>query len=319
MKLKISILLENNKEKILNDYSSGYSMQKISEELRISISEISKVFKLWGVKARPKNQGLNYKLPISKEKIKSLYFDNGMSTEEIAKICGTSRGNIWEHLKKMKCTLRTSPEAHKIYTLNDKFFEEMNSPIHYYWFGFLMADGYNNEKKRVVALRLSGVDTSHILKFQESISTNAPVKEFISNSRLFGMLDICSKKLSEDLAKLGCVQAKTKILTFPTVPDIYQKDFIRGYFDGDGSICQSKTASCMDIAGTKEFLLDCQKILMRECALNLTKLNPVSSIFTLRYGGNIQLKRIYDYFYYPGCIKLDRKYDKFRKILKLTN
>lgn len=40
-----------------------------------------------------------------------------------------------------------------------------------------------------------------------------------------------------DLSKHGCVPNKSLILKFPTtLPNELVNDFIRGYFDGDGSV-----------------------------------------------------------------------------------
>ena len=42
--------------------------------------------------------------------------------------------------------------------------------------------------------------------------------------------------MCDDLRKLGFSERKTKSLAVPNVPDKYLADFVRGYFDGDGSV-----------------------------------------------------------------------------------
>ncbi len=49
-------------------------------------------------------------------------------------------------------------------------------------------------------------------------------------------LEIFNKELVENLIKFGCVPNKSLILEFPKVPKKYLRDFIRGCWDGDGSI-----------------------------------------------------------------------------------
>ena len=50
-----------------------------------------------------------------------------------------------------------------------------------------------------------------------------------------------SKKMGEDLVKLGVVPNKTLILkSLPSIPDNLMKHFIRGYIDGDGCIDATK-------------------------------------------------------------------------------
>ena len=62
-----------------------------------------------------------------------------------------------------------------------------------------------------------------------------------------------------DLIKQGCVPNKSLILTFPNkyqVPKNLINHFIRGYFDGDGSIYEySKThAGSISFIGTESVL-----------------------------------------------------------------
>ena len=66
-----------------------------------------------------------------------------------------------------------------------------------------------------------------------------------------------SQKTVEDLKKLGCVENKSLILTFPTeqqVPKEFVYDFIRGYFDGDGSITNCNGNYNLNFVGTKSFI-----------------------------------------------------------------
>lgn len=49
-------------------------------------------------------------------------------------------------------------------------------------------------------------------------------------------LQIGSKEMYRDLAKLGFMQAKSKKMKLPVVPPVYFADFVRGYFDGDGCV-----------------------------------------------------------------------------------
>ncbi|MFQ5405560.1 MAG: LAGLIDADG family homing endonuclease [Candidatus Micrarchaeia archaeon] len=46
--------------------------------------------------------------------------------------------------------------------------------------------------------------------------------------------------MCEDLIQLGCLTRKSNRFSFPTVPSSFLKHFVRGYFDGDGSIMINK-------------------------------------------------------------------------------
>jgi len=60
------------------------------------------------------------------------------------------------------------------------------------------------------------------------------------------------------LIKLGCVPNKSLILKFPSLDIFSNKSliypFIRGYFDGDGSIFESKNNFYISISGNNDFL-----------------------------------------------------------------
>jgi hypothetical protein len=59
-----------------------------------------------------------------------------------------------------------------------------------------------------------------------------------------------------------------KIVEFPKVPDEYLSDFIRGYFDGNGSITEIKGCRINStFAGTKNFLIVLLDILKREAGV----------------------------------------------------
>ena len=60
------------------------------------------------------------------------------------------------------------------------------------------------------------------------------------------------------LQRLGCKPKKTYDLRFPStkiVPKKFQRHFVRGYIDGDGSVTNGTTSVIvLDVLGTKEFI-----------------------------------------------------------------
>lgn len=99
--------------------------------------------------------------------------------------------------------------------------------------------------------------------------------------------------------------------------------FIRGIFDGDGSIMFDKRrfSSCFQIVGTQELLKDIQKYLIKYCNVKKTKLTrniKGRNHFALRYRGNKQTIRIFEWLYKntEKICRMDRKYNKFLYIKK---
>ena len=69
-----------------------------------------------------------------------------------------------------------------------------------------------------------------------------------------------SQKTVNDLKRLGCIENKSLVLTFPTydqVPEELIYHFIRGYFDGDGSVSinsKNYKYAHISIVGTENFI-----------------------------------------------------------------
>ena len=55
-------------------------------------------------------------------------------------------------------------------------------------------------------------------------------------------VNVCNKKMCNDLFNLGIVSNKSLTLQFPkNIPNSLIKHYLRGYFDGDGSISTNGT------------------------------------------------------------------------------
>ena len=99
--------------------------------------------------------------------------------------------------------------------------------------------------------------------------------------------NIRDKKMVDDLNKLGCVNNKSLILTFPSedqVPVKYLSHFIRGYFDGDGSLHFTQSGKAknpnykINFLGTENLLIGIRKFFQKE-KLCLEKKDNIYSFF----------------------------------------
>ena len=61
--------------------------------------------------------------------------------------------------------------------------------------------------------------------------------------------------MANDLINLGCIPNKSLILLPPKLKDEFISHFIRGYFDGDGSIGKYKNRYKITFLGTNDLLL----------------------------------------------------------------
>ena len=134
--------------------------------------------------------------------------------------------------------LKTMSQAKIKYSLNEHYFNIIDTEDKAYFLGLLYADGYNNEKENIITLSLQEDDIGILKTFNNFLSSNRPILSIISkkkNRKILSKLSIRNKNISTNLSYLGCKQKKSFILTFPTtdkLPESLIKHFIRGYFDG---------------------------------------------------------------------------------------
>lgn len=206
------------------------------------------------------------------------------------------------------------------YKINEDFFSIIDSEEKAYFLGFIFADGYVNEKNNVVDITIHNKDKEILNNLVSLLYPDGRPLAVIRKDYI--RLVINSKKLVGDLKTHGCMQAKTFKLEFPEINEIYLRDFIRGYFDGDGCVYISKNnALNISIIGTIKMLDEIMKIFTLNCQVNETKYddrhpNKKNNIRALRFGGNILVNRIYHYLYDDASVYLIRKRKIFLSILK---
>lgn len=198
------------------------------------------------------------------------------------------------------------------YHINEKFFKTINTEEKAYVLGFLYADGYNREDKRLISIHLNKRDIDIFIKIKKCLESNHKITLTKANAI---MLNIINQQLSEDLAKLGCFQKKSLILKFPSnsqVPEHLLRHFIRGYFDGDGCLHIAKSRLSLNIVGTKEVCGNILSIVKNKLDLKCRICQPANqkvSVFCV--DGSQQILTLLRWLYKDATIYLDRKYQKF--------
>lgn len=215
------------------------------------------------------------------------------------------------------------------YYYNKDYFQIIDTADKAYWLGFLYADGcilqyIKNEKIQSMGLELSlcRADRNHLKKLLDCLDSNIPIHDRINklNGKEYksSRINVCCTKMCYDLIKLGCTPKKTYDLKFPTndiVPEEFKRDFIRGFFDGDGciSIQDSKNHIELSLSGVAEILEELvnylvnNKIICVYPKMYKDKRSNTKSFYI--YGDNA--KDFLDYIYQDAKTYLDRKYNKY--------
>lgn len=244
------------------------------------------------------------------------------NTKDLASKFNVSTDAIRRLLKKNNIKLLNTQELGKIKRpRNSNYFEKIETPEQSYWLGFLYADGYNNEKDNLIRVNLQKEDREHLQKFLNALQCqNFEIKEQVKDEKYYiNYIEICDKKLSEDLAKQGCYQRKSNNLMFPTnLKEELYSHFIRGYFDGDGSLYFSTRKNIkvfgLHILGTYDMVFNIRKILGKE-KLALEKKGE--TLYSFNLSGNKQILAVMQYLYKNANPKiwLNRKRNKFEILL----
>ena len=212
--------------------------------------------------------------------------------------------------------------------MNADFFDNWSSDMAYI-LGFIMADGnirhkdYCKFQGYAVAINLQLKDKAILDFIKDKIDTNATVNvyKWLGSDSIYReqcSLVITSRYIVEKLITLGVIPRKTGKESFPNMPKEFERDFIRGYFDGDGCIMIT-TQTCK---GKKYpvymFKITCANKEFLEVIKD--KIKYIKN--NVRYhGGNCyiietrnkkDILQIRDYIYYNDSVfSLQRKKDKF--------
>lgn len=204
---------------------------------------------------------------------------------------------------------------HKRFFVNDNFFKIWSSDMAYI-LGFWWADGNMDQKKKYFTILVQARDGYILESFLKIMSSSYKLNTRFNNGFEYKYISICSPEINKDIEALGGCPNKTRTIKFPNVPKKYVCDFIRGYWDGDGTIVKRKgrvsyiskiiSSSCNLIYGLKETLANIKSI-------KSTIYVEREKYYTLRLNGK-NTKRLCEFIYPTGVnLKLERKMKLFMK------
>jgi len=262
-----------------------------------------------------------------KSELFKMYETGKYTGVDLAKIFNISSVATNTLLRRHGYKAKTQSELQRKYSINETFFDIIDTQEKAYVLGLLYADGYNNTDRNSVSLGLKETDREVLDKITALIQPTKPL-QYVNASKTKGFentqnqyrLVITNKHISERLVELGCGKAKTHNLTFPTeeqVPSHLIRHFLRGYFDGDGSVSNNNRLQ-IDIVGTISFLEKIQEIIESELDIKKSKLNKrhkksKNKIRALQIRGKYQCLKFKEFMYDNATIYLKRKYNIFNR------
>ena len=128
-----------------------------------------------------------------------------------------------------------------------------------------------------------------------------------------------SKTLHNNLVKLGIMPNKSKILKCPEIPEKFYSDFIRGVFDGDGTV-KVKQKRCKICSASKDFINGLSKMLksmkIEHKLYNepYTYNNIKTDFYTVTIMRKKDVKKLYHLMYDNAGLYMKRKKKTFEKM-----
>lgn len=228
---------------------------------------------------------------------------------------------------------------------NENFFESIDSEIKAYLLGFVFADGCIMNRMRGgklgneygLRLNVAEKDKNIIYLFQQYIYpySNIRIKpsSIIKNKYIRKPqyeISFYSKILFNDLNKLGCEKRKTyKENYIPNIPNHLIIHFIRGYFDGDGSVCITNHKSYWKdkiyqypylnvtiVSKTKTILNEIQYFLLENNIKSSITYSNSKQYFEFDINTNKSKIIFFELMYKDANFFFERKYNIFKKYIR---
>jgi len=243
--------------------------------------------------------------------------------KKVAKSFNVSLRPIVRILKKNNIEL-----TNRRYDVNHSFFEVIDTEEKAYWLGFLYADGCirKNKSGSQITLKLSTKDEEHLMMFKNNVESEHKItyhesrtisKKGTPSTSKNCVIRINSNEMVENLIDKGCTPRKTFTIDYPNIDEKFYKDFIRGYYDGDGNFFYSEKTKMSVVT------IVCASDKFRDFLINVMSKIPNIGIihedkdrYTIKIVNILGIVSFLDYIYNESKICLIRKkkyYEKYRE------
>ena len=235
------------------------------------------------------------------------YFNNEYSKGQIYSFCYHNGKRIKKISKEEKSKIQ-SQNARK-WHLNQDYFKTWSRNMAYV-LGLWFADGCIYGGK-MFDITLHAKDKYILKQVAQELEYEGPLYDYVD--RQAARLNFSCVVIYKDIVNLGGSERKSLMIEFPEVPKEFLPDFIRGYFDGDGSVYWVKNhrLGSSFASGSPAFIKKLWTILKSEANIEGGSYSPQN--MALSFGKRDTL-RLGDYMYRDNPeLFLLRKRNKFIK------
>lgn len=263
-------------------------------------------------------------------------YEEGETSVSLAKEFNVGDGCIVSWIKRVGGIIRSNSESKRKFTFDEHYWDIVDTEHKAYWMGFFMADGYIgafDNKYRNFWCTLAAKDGHHLEEFIKDINATYKVVYYQRKNKKTGKIyDKCRICLTsipfvENLVNKGWIDFKKNgdLKLFSHIPSVLHSHFVRGFFDGDGSIGKQLRRKRKSLAHAysvtivapfahEKFLEQVRDIICNNAGVSIKSLKRGSSVFRCHWNGNRQIMKIGDWLYKAATRWLARKKERFDSI-----
>ena len=197
------------------------------------------------------------------------------------------------------------------YTLNEAYFDKIDTQIKSYLLGLMAADGCVTDKNYIV---LESVDRELVELFAREIEYSGEIREIDrSPHQLHYRINFSSQQIAKSLHQWQIITDRmtTDSYRFPSREYFYS--YLLGYFDGDGCAYPNKGRSggLVCIVGSKNFTEELAQVI----GMGTTIVHSHKVVYYWRIFSKTNIQKFYDLVYQLPDLGLARKKEKIEEIL----
>ncbi len=318
--IRKNCLDECEKSEIIKMYNKGYSTVMIANKLNRCDSTIGRFLKRNSLNRTYRKNKI---LKEDEKDIVNLY-RAGLPAKDILPRyadrikCENTIINI---LKRNNCDIR--PRGVPTY-FNKRYFKVIDTEAKAYFLGLLLTDGNVYKAKRRtpqyrIQISLKYDDIEIIEKFKEELNATTKISHYIKNGRNECIFGVHSKEMAADLALYGICERKTFNTELSSlVPKELYPHYIRGVFDGDGTVFLSGKYKSLTFGfyGTHKLVSQVKQYLTKQIHISDNSIFDKETVSFITFSKIKDVKNFYNLLYSDSHFYLRRKKNVFEKYLK---
>lgn len=211
----------------------------------------------------------------------SKLYEAGQTISQIAMAHNCCNETVRLHLHKENVPIRKYR-----CNFNRNYFNVIDTPMHFYILGFFAADGSIQQNERSLGVVFTSKDHDILHRISKAVNHHNPT--FTTRKKDDVQTFVLSDtRMAKQLIKLGFPPSKSKTLQYPSwiTDHKYEKYFIMGLFDGDGSLVKYASGDwSVRFYGTKSVTIGVQQFFNKR-GVNLTVAEHGKNLWVARCSG----------------------------------